>query len=117
MYYDFCTTDILCMPTCIILLLFLHVQLHIHIVYAIPFGLNSKYAHPDEILFLGFATITGPAITGPHLITLWLWIADFHDYHHRQLYTKSGNYSSTFVYMEWKMLKEFSLQNLPQFNM
>uniref|UniRef100_A0A166E156 Fatty acid hydroxylase domain-containing protein n=1 Tax=Daucus carota subsp. sativus TaxID=79200 RepID=A0A166E156_DAUCS len=27
--------------------------------------------------------------------------ADFHDYHHRQLYTKSGNYSSTFVYMEW----------------
>ncbi|KAL1827414.1 hypothetical protein ACET3Z_005826 [Daucus carota] len=42
--------------------------------YAIPFGLNSKYAHPDEILFLGFATITGPAITGPHLITLWLWM-------------------------------------------
>lgn len=27
--------------------------------------------------------------------------ADFHDYHHRLLYTKSGNYSSTFVYMDW----------------
>ncbi|KAH0997414.1 hypothetical protein GBA52_021278 [Prunus armeniaca] len=97
--------------------------------YATPFGLTSEYAHPAEILFLGFATIIGPAITGPHLITLWLWMvlrvletveahcgyhfpwslsnflpvyggADFHDYHHRLLYTKSGNYSSTFVYMD-----------------
>ncbi|KAE9461093.1 hypothetical protein C3L33_07030, partial [Rhododendron williamsianum] len=98
--------------------------------YATPFGLTSEYAHPAEILFLGFATIVGPAITGPHLITLWLWMvvrvletveahcgyhfpwslsnflplyggADFHDYHHRLLYTKSGNYSSTFIYMDW----------------
>ncbi|MCH88842.1 sterol 4-alpha-methyl-oxidase [Trifolium medium] len=97
--------------------------------YATPFGLTSEYAHPAEILFLGFATIFGPAITGPHLITLWLWMvlrvletveahsgyhfpwspsnffplyggADFHDYHHRLLYTKSGNYSSTFTYMD-----------------
>ncbi|KAK8488810.1 hypothetical protein V6N11_025324 [Hibiscus sabdariffa] len=106
---------------------------HVHSVhheYATPFGLTSEYAHPAEILFLGFATIIGPAITGPHLITLWLWMvlrvletveahcgyhfpwslsnflpvyggADFHDYHHRLLYTKSGNYSSTFVYMDW----------------
>ncbi|KAG5598584.1 hypothetical protein H5410_029954 [Solanum commersonii] len=114
--------------------------------YATPFGLTSEYAHPAEILFLGFATVIGPAITGPHLITLYLWISlriletveahsgyhfpwspsnflplyggsDFHDYHHRLLYTKSGNYSSTFVYMDWlfgtdkgyrklKMLKE-----------
>ncbi|KAK7822716.1 methylsterol monooxygenase 2-1 [Quercus suber] len=36
--------------------------------YAMPFGLSSKYAHPAEILFLGFATIVGPAIIGPHLI-------------------------------------------------
>ncbi|KAL0436805.1 UNVERIFIED_CONTAM: Tropinone reductase, chloroplastic [Sesamum radiatum] len=74
---------------------------HVHSVhheYATPFGLTSEYAHPAEILFLGFATIVGPAITGPHLITL---CADFHDYHHRLLYTKSGNYSSTFVYMDW----------------
>ncbi|XP_022853237.1 methylsterol monooxygenase 2-2-like isoform X2 [Olea europaea var. sylvestris] len=106
---------------------------HVHSVhheYATPFGLTSEYAHPAEILFLGFATIIGPAITGPHLITLWLWMvlrvletveahcgyhfpwslsnflrlyggADFHDYHHRLLYTRSGNYSSTFVYMDW----------------
>ncbi|EFJ25588.1 hypothetical protein SELMODRAFT_173304 [Selaginella moellendorffii] len=106
---------------------------HVHCVhheYATPFGLTSEYAHPAEILFLGFATIFGPAITGPHLFTLWLWIslrvletieahcgydfpwspskflplyggAEFHDYHHRLLYTKSGNYSSTFTYMDW----------------
>ncbi|WJX93677.1 Methylsterol monooxygenase 2-2 [Trifolium repens] len=105
---------------------------HVHSVhheYATPFGLTSEYAHPAEILFLGFATILGPAVTGPHLITLWLWMvlrvletveahcgyhfpwspsnflplyggADFHDYHHRLLYTKSGNYSSTFTYMD-----------------
>ncbi|CAM6050775.1 unnamed protein product, partial [Sphagnum compactum] len=106
---------------------------HVHSVhheYATPFGLTSEYAHPLEILFLGFATIFGPAITGPHLFTLWIWMsvrvletveahcgydfpwslsrllpiyggADFHDYHHRLLYTKSGNYSSTFTYMDW----------------
>nr|CAB3462858.1 unnamed protein product [Digitaria exilis] len=43
--------------------------------YATPFGLTSKYAHPAEILFLGFATVAGPALTGPHLFTLWVWIA------------------------------------------
>ncbi|KAF3654978.1 Methylsterol monooxygenase 2-1 [Capsicum annuum] len=98
--------------------------------YATPFGLTSEYAHPAEILFLGAATIVGPALTGPHLITIYLWVSlriletveahsgyhfpwspsnflplyggsDFHDYHHRLLYTKSGNYSSTFVYMDW----------------
>ena len=42
--------------------------------YATPFGLTSEYAHPAEILFLGFATFIGPALTGPHLITLWLWL-------------------------------------------
>ncbi|RRT48261.1 hypothetical protein BHE74_00053873, partial [Ensete ventricosum] len=42
--------------------------------YATPFGLTSEYAHPAEILFLGFATIVGPALTGPHLFTLWLWM-------------------------------------------
>ncbi|KAJ7980807.1 Methylsterol monooxygenase 2-1 [Quillaja saponaria] len=109
--------------------LYKHVH-SIHHEYATPFGLTSEYAHPAEILFLGFATIVGPAITGPHLMTLWLWMvvrvletveahcgyhfpwspsnflplyggAEFHDYHHRLLYTKSGNYSSTFTYMDW----------------
>lgn len=42
--------------------------------YATPFGLTSEYAHPAEILFLGFATVVGPALTGPHLFTLWLWV-------------------------------------------
>jgi len=45
-----------------------------HVRYATPFGLTSEYAHPLEILFLGFATIFGPAITGPHLLTLWVWM-------------------------------------------
>lgn len=49
-------------------------KLHWIFRYATPFGLTSEYAHPAEILFLGFATIVGPAITGPHLITLWLWM-------------------------------------------
>lgn len=110
---------------------FLYKHVHsVHHEYATPFGLTSEYAHPLEILFLGFATILGPALTGPHLLTLWLWMsvrvletveahsgydfpwsparflplyggADFHDHHHRQLYTKSGNYASTFVYMDW----------------
>ncbi|URE45164.1 HLH [Musa troglodytarum] len=109
--------------------LYKHVH-SIHHEYATPFGLTSEYAHPAEILFLGFATVVGPALTGPHLFTLWLWMilrvletveahsgyhfpwspsnflplyggADFHDYHHRVLYTKSGNYASTFVYMDW----------------
>eukprot|EP00897_Mesotaenium_endlicherianum_P001631 jgi/Mesen1/1496/ME000132S00437 len=110
---------------------FLYKHIHsVHHEYATPFGLTSEYAHPLEILFLGFATILGPAITGPHLLTLWLWMsirvletveahsgydfpwspsnflplyggAHFHDYHHRLLYTKSGNYASTFVYMDW----------------
>lgn len=43
--------------------------------YATPFGLTSEYAHPAEILFLGFATVFGPAITGPHLLTLWIWMS------------------------------------------
>lgn len=46
-----------------------------YIRYATPFGLTSEYAHPAEILFLGFATIFGPAITGPHLLTLWIWMS------------------------------------------
>jgi sterol desaturase/sphingolipid hydroxylase (fatty acid hydroxylase superfamily) len=34
-------------------------------------------------------------------LLLIFFSADFHDYHHRLLYTKSGNYSSTFTYMDW----------------
>ncbi|KAF3778659.1 Methylsterol monooxygenase 2-2 [Nymphaea thermarum] len=35
----------------------------------------SKYAHPFEIVFLGFATVIGPTIRGPHLFTCSLWMA------------------------------------------
>ncbi|XP_022158130.1 methylsterol monooxygenase 2-2-like [Momordica charantia] len=113
----------------------------VHHEYATPFGLTAEYAHPAEILFLGFATVIGPAITGPHLMTLWLWMtlrlmetveahcgyhfpwspsnflplyggAYFHDYHHRLLYTKSGNYSSTFTYMDWIFGTDKGFRNL-----
>ncbi|XP_047156653.1 methylsterol monooxygenase 2-2-like isoform X2 [Vigna umbellata] len=113
----------------------------VHHEYATPFGLTSEYAHPAEILFLGFATIIGPVLTGPHLMTLWTWMslrvletvevhcgyhfpwslsnfiplyggADFHDYHHRLLYTKSGNYSSTFTYMDWIFGTDTGYKNL-----
>ncbi|GBG73000.1 hypothetical protein CBR_g12719 [Chara braunii] len=110
---------------------FLYQHVHrVHHEYAAPFGLASQYAHPFEIIFLGVATAAGPALIGPHIFTLWLWMClrileamdvhsgyDFpwslskvfplyagshhHDYHHRLLYTKSGNYGSTFTYMDW----------------
>lgn len=38
------------------------------------------------------------------MVTWVMNSADFHDYHHRLLYTKSGNYSSTFTYMDWYAL-------------
>ncbi|XP_017410992.1 methylsterol monooxygenase 2-2 [Vigna angularis] len=120
----------------------LYTNVHsVHHEYATPFGLTSEYAHPAEILFLGFATIIGPVLTGPHLMTLWTWMslrvletvevhcgyhfpwslsnfiplyggADFHDYHHRLLYTKSGNYSSTFTYMDWIFGTDTGYKNL-----
>lgn len=63
--------------SCFVLFLYVDIFVDMHSIcdrYATPFGLTSEYAHPAEILFLGFATIFGPAITGPHLITLWLWM-------------------------------------------
>ncbi|KAL1545052.1 Methylsterol monooxygenase 2-2 [Salvia divinorum] len=77
---------------------------HVHSVhheYATPFGLTSEYAHPTEILFLVEAHC---GYHFPWSFSNFLPLyggADFHDYHHRLLYTKSGNYSSTFVYMDW----------------
>ncbi|KAI4331762.1 hypothetical protein L6164_016719 [Bauhinia variegata] len=77
-----------------------------HHEYATPFGLTSEYAHPAGILFLGFATILRHiAVTifpgAPQTSYPLYGGSDFHDYHHRLLYTKSGNYSSTFTYMDW----------------
>ncbi len=102
---------------------------NVHIVHhehSAPFGIAAEYAHPAEVLFLGFATFLGPFLVGPHLITLLAWLAvrcmqtvechsgydfpwslnrwfplyggaDFHDHHHR---IHSGNYSSTFIWVD-----------------
>jgi len=115
---------------------FIHRFLHtpwlyknIHIVHhqhSAPFGIAAEYAHPIEVVFLGFATFAGPFLAPPHLITLFAWLAirsmqtiechsgydfpwsmnrwfplyggaDFHDHHHR---IHSGNYSSTFIWVD-----------------
>jgi methylsterol monooxygenase len=51
----------------------------IHHQYSAPFGLAAEYAHPIEVLFLGFGTIGSPilycAITkNLHLLTMYIWI-------------------------------------------
>lgn len=98
----------------------------VHHEHAAPFGIAAEYAHPFEVFFLGAATLAGPAIFGPHMLTLygylglrcaqtvechsgfdfpwspnrWLPLyggADFHDHHHR---IHSGNYSSTFTWVD-----------------
>ena len=51
MYSSFCMTGILCMPACIVLLLYLHMQLHIHsvdVLQAFWFALNTPF-HPSLI--------------------------------------------------------------------
>ena len=98
----------------------------IHHHHAAPFGLAAEYAHPFEVCFLGFATLAGPMLFGPHLLTLYTYLAlrccqtvechsgydfpwsinrwmplyggaEFHDHHHR---IHSGNYASTFIWMD-----------------
>jgi len=105
--------------------LYRHIH-HVHHRYAAPFGIAAEYAHPVEVVFLGVATIFGPMVVRPHLLTLWVYLlmrcfqtiechsgydfpwsinrwlplyggADFHDHHHR---TYSGNYASTFVWLD-----------------
>jgi len=98
-----------------------------HHDYAAPIGIAAEYAHPVESLMLGVGTLVGPMIFTRHLFTLWVWLlvrvyqtveahsgynfpwnptrflpfwggAIFHDFHHE---TFSGNFSSTFTYMDW----------------
>lgn len=106
---------------------YLYRTVHIvHHEHAAPFGLAAEYAHPVEVMFLGMATVAGPAIFGPHLFTLYIYLAlrcmqtvechsgydfpwspnrwiplyggaKFHDHHHR---IHSGNYSSTFIWAD-----------------
>lgn len=107
---------------------YLYRNIHvIHHHHSAPFGMAAEYAHPIEVIFLGTATIIGPLILPPHLFTLYVYLAlrclqtvdchsgydfpwglrkyfplyggaFFHDHHHR---IHSGNYSSTFVWVDW----------------
>jgi len=98
-----------------------------HHDYAAPIGIAAEYAHPIESLVLGVGTLVGPMLLTRHLFTLWVWLlvrlyqtveahsgydfpwsptklipfwggAIFHDFHHE---TFSGNFSSTFTYMDY----------------
>jgi len=114
---------------------FLHRMLHIpffyrnihkiHHQFASPFGLAASYAHPLEVLILGFCTFCGPLMIRPHFFTFYCWVLyrqldavsthcgyDLpnplsliplyggtvpHDFHHRSFIF---NYSSRFVFMD-----------------
>lgn len=54
-----------------------------------------------EALFCLLTSIFYKMLTHILHVLIYFFSSDFHDYHHRLLYTKSGNYSSTFVYMDW----------------
>lgn len=98
----------------------------VHHEHAAPFGAAAEYAHPAEVLFLGASTIVGPALMGPHLLTLYVYLAlrcmqtvechsgyefpwslnvwvpwyggaEYHDWHHK---TYFGNYASTFTWWD-----------------
>lgn len=106
---------------------FLYRTVHcVHHEHAAPFGIAAEYAHPAEVIGLGVATLAGPMLIGPHLLTLYVYLAlrcmqtvechsgydfpwslnrwvplyggaDFHDHHHR---IHSGNYASTFIWVD-----------------
>jgi len=97
----------------------------IHHTFAAPFGLTASYAHPIEILVLGFCTFSGPLVIRPHFFTFYCWVlfrqldavathcgydlpsfTDYipfyggtkvHDYHHKSFIY---NYSSRFTYLD-----------------
>lgn len=98
-----------------------------HHDYAAPIGIAAEYAHPIESIILGVGTLVGPMLLTRHLFSLWFWLlvrlyqtveahsgynfpwnptrfipfwggAIFHDFHHE---TFTGNFSSTFTYMDW----------------
>jgi sterol desaturase/sphingolipid hydroxylase (fatty acid hydroxylase superfamily) len=98
-----------------------------HHDFAAPIGIAAEYAHPVESLVLGIGTLVGPMLLTRHLFSLWVWLlvrlyqtveahsgydfpwsptklipfwggSIFHDFHHE---TFSGNYASTFTYMDY----------------
>jgi len=99
----------------------------IHHEHKHPFGVTAEYAHPAETLLLGFASVLGPLIIAPHMVTLWAWLlvklwqtvechsgydlpfnptnlipfwggSVQHDFHHR---TFDGCYGSVFTWCDW----------------
>jgi len=103
----------------------------IHHTYASPFGLTASYAHPIEVLILGFCTFCGPFLVTPYFFTFYCWVlfrqldavathsgydlpnvfawlpyhggAVVHDYHHKSFIF---NYGSRFTYLD-KMFGTF----------
>lgn len=105
----------------------LYKKIHsVHHEHSAPFGIAAEFAHPVEVVFLGMATLAGPILIGPHLLTIYIYLglrcmqtiechsgydfpwsprkwlpgyggAEFHDHHHR---IHSGNYSSSFRWVD-----------------
>eukprot|EP01110_Echinostelium_bisporum_P009811 TRINITY_DN3417_c0_g1_i1.p1 TRINITY_DN3417_c0_g1~~TRINITY_DN3417_c0_g1_i1.p1 ORF type:complete len:278 (+),score=79.56 TRINITY_DN3417_c0_g1_i1:123-956(+) len=102
---------------------YIHKKHHDH---QAPFGIAAEYAHPVETMVLGLGSLLGPMLLARHLLTVYVWLAfriyqtleahsgyrfpwsiteyipfwggaHFHDFHHE---TFTGNYSSTFTYMD-----------------
>jgi len=97
----------------------------VHHQFSTPFGLAAAYAHPAEVLILGFCTFLGALIIGPHMFTFLSWVlyrqldavgthcgydlpnimnlvpfyggTASHDYHHKSFIF---NYSSRFTFMD-----------------
>ena len=104
-----------------------HVIHKMHHEFESPTILSTSFAHPLEILILGFATFLGPLLLRPHFLTLLIFVnlrqlaacethsgfdfpfspnnlapnliggADFHDFHHRRC---SGVFSSNFMWWD-----------------
>jgi 4-alpha-methyl-delta7-sterol-4alpha-methyl oxidase len=98
----------------------------IHHEFRSPFGLTASYAHPVEVIALGFCTFCGPMLYAPHVAVFLAWIclrqalaiethcgyefpfspnrwlpfcggASFHDFHHLVI---NGAYSSNFTFWD-----------------
>jgi methylsterol monooxygenase len=58
-------------------LLYKHIH-KLHHKYSAPFGLAAEYAHPAEVMILGFGTLGGSLIlclfTEVHFITFFIWV-------------------------------------------